>query len=187
MKYLKSLEQRDWDKIDTKVVDREYKVYRTQLARLKPRLSGTTWKYFWEGFGPAGIHDARLIALSVGDGLNTLPRHLGAPNKIRIKADFLNQNRKYRFTFSYSNIERFSFDFDATLGRYLIDLSNDRYFHDADHYLRCNHLSDVMGDELTPVDSKCLRHEVVFRSGAHIVVQAARISFHKKLLEEKIS
>jgi hypothetical protein len=180
LKYLKSLEQRDWDKINTSAVDREFKMYRKQLANLKQRLSSKTWKYFWEGFGEAGIHDARLIALSVGDGLNALPRHLGAPNKIRIKADFLNQNRKYRFTFAYSDIKLFSFDFDATLGQYLIDLSNKRYFHDADHYLKCNHLSDVLGDELTPVDSKYLRHELVFCSGARIVVQAARISFHKK-------
>ena len=187
MKYLKSLEQLDWDGINTRVVDHEFKVYRKQLAGLKSRLSGKAWQYFWKGFGEAGIHDARLIALCVGDGLNALTRHLGAPNKIRIKADFLNQNRRYRFTFAYSDIKRFSFDFDATLGQYLIDLSSKRYFHDADHYLRYNHLGDVMGDELTSIDSKYLRHEVVFRSGAHIVVQAARISFHRKPFEEKIS
>lgn len=180
MKYLKYLEERDWDAIDPKLAERQNAAYRRQLLRLQPRLSKKAWDYFWLGFANTGIHDARLIALSIGDGLTRLPRFLGAPNPLRIKAEFLNQNGKLRFVFNYSQIKKFSFDFDATLGAYLIGLPGGKYFFDAKHYLKNNHLDHVLADELSAVDKTYLRHEFIFASGARIVVEAAKILFERK-------
>ncbi|MBZ5533235.1 MAG: hypothetical protein LAO20_17530 [Acidobacteriia bacterium] len=183
MKYLKYLEERDWDAIDPKLAERQNAAYRRQLLRLQPRLSKKAWNYFWLGFAETGIHDARLIALSAGDGLTRLPRLLGAPNLLSIKAEFLNQNGKLRFAFSYSQIKKFSFDFDATLGAYFIELSGGKYFFDRKHYLKNNHLDHVLGDELSAVDKTYLRHEFIFASSARIVVEAARISLQRKRVQ----
>ena len=180
MKSLKCLEQRDWDGDDSKLADRRNAAYRKQLLRLRPRLSKKAWNYFWLGFAKTGIHDARLIALTAGDGLNRLPRLLGAPSPFRIKAEFLNQNGKFRFVFRYSQIKKFSFDFDAALGAYFIELPSGKYFFDPKHYLKNNHLDHVLGDELSAVDKTYLRHEFIFHSGARIVVEAAKISFERK-------
>jgi hypothetical protein len=175
LKYLKYLEQRDWDAIDSRQADRQSATYRKQLLRLRPRLSPKAWKYFWFGFAETGIHDARLIALSAGDGLTRLPRLLGPPNKLRIKAEFLNQNGEFRFVFSYSRIKRFFVDFDATLGAYFIELSGGKYFFERNHYLESNQLDHVLADELSAVHKTYLRHEFIFRSGARIMVDAATL------------
>src|SRR5262249_20376284 len=145
--------------------------------RLRPRLSRKAWQYFWFGFAERGIHDARLIGLSSGDGLDRLPRQFGAPNTFRIRAEFLNQDSTLRLVFKYSRIRKFSFAFDATLGAYFMELSGGKYFFDPKHYLECNHLDTVLGDELSSVDRTHLRHEFIFASGARIVVEAAKILF----------
>jgi hypothetical protein len=46
--------------------------------------------------------------------------------------------------------------------------------------LENNHLEHVLGNELSAVDKTYLRHEFIFSSGARIVVEAAKISFHRK-------
>jgi len=184
LKYLRHLEQRDWDAIDSKQADRQNAAYRKQLLRLKPHLSQKAWEYFWFGFAETGIHDARLIALSVGDGLDRLPRIFGLPNKLRIRAEFLNQNGKYRFVFSYSQIKKFTFDFFATCGAYFIELTSGKYRFQPKHYLENNHLEHVLADELSAVHKTYLRHEFIFSSGARIVVEAAKISFDRKRVKQ---
>jgi hypothetical protein len=183
LKYLKYLEQRDWDAIDDKQADRQNAAYRRQLSRLRLRLSQKAWQYFWFGFAQTGIHDAKLITLSVGDGLNQLPRQLGLPNALRIKAEFLNQDSKIRFVFSYSQIKRFSFDFDATRGIFIERLDGKTVF-DAKHYLENNHLEHALADELSAVDKTFLRHEFIFSSGANFVIEAAKISFDRKRIKQ---
>jgi hypothetical protein len=179
MKYLKYLEERDWDSVDEKLAKRQNAAYRRQLERLRPRLSKKAWDYFWFGFAKSGIHDAKLISLSIGDGLKQLPRRLGPADKLGIRAEFLNQNRKYRFVFSYSRIKRFCFNFDATLGAHFIELASGKPLFEPKHYVENNHLDDVLADELSAVDKTYLRHEFIFASGASFAVEAAKISFDR--------
>jgi hypothetical protein len=179
LKYLIYLEERDWDKVTDQQADRAGAAYRKHLAGLRSRLSKQAWEYFWLGFAEKSIHDAHLISLSVGDGLVRLPKQF-ASNSIKIKAEFLNQNDKYRFIFTYRVIRKFSFEFDATLGAYFIDLATKKYFFNPNTYLERNRLDHVIGDELTGTGKKYLRHEVVFRSGARFVVIAEQISFSRK-------
>jgi hypothetical protein len=177
MIYLKEMERevRAGD-IDGAANSRDWERYRKHLASLRPRLSKKTWKYFWEGFAETGIHDARLIALTIGDSLRPVPVR-SRLNPVTIKAEFINQSSKYLFSFNYSKIKRFDFQFDATAGEHPIDLATDKDFHDAPAYLERNELGDVMGDELTAVDNVYLRHEILFVSQARVVIEAAKLSF----------
>jgi hypothetical protein len=183
LKYLRYFDNRDWDKVNEAQVRRANKAYRKQLEKLKGRLSPKAWEYFWSGFGEKSIHDAHLIALCVGDGLDRLPGQFRS-NSIRIRAEFLNQNDQYRFAFEYRNIHKFTFEFDATSGQYLIDLSTKKYIFDPKAYIRRNRIDDAIGDELTAFNNKYLRHEVVFQSGARFIVLAETISFHRKRVKE---
>ncbi|HYL93358.1 MAG TPA: hypothetical protein VEW69_09405 [Alphaproteobacteria bacterium] len=181
MIYLKEMakEVRDED-TDGAANSREWESYRKHLASLKPRLSKNAWKYFWEGFAETGIHDARLVALTIGDGLRRVPER----SRLKIKADFINQSSKYLFSFSYSRIKRFDFQFDATVGQHLIDRATGKDFHSANAYLDRNELGDVMGDELTAVDDRYLRHEILFVSQARIVIEAAQLSFGRNVIKQ---
>ena len=172
MKYLKSLEIRDPDKINHDLCNVEFKTYRRELLKLKPRLSAAAWKYFYEGFGETGIHDARLVSLTLGDGLNRLPVWWRT-NPLQIRADFINQNQKYRFTFKYQNVQKFSIEFDANVGEVLFEIPSLRKVVSRGS----RQLGDVIGDELTAADAKYLRHEFIFATGGRIMIEAAKILF----------
>ncbi len=51
---------------------RNFRAYQRQLATLEGRVSRQAWKFFAFGFRGWGLHDARLLAFSVGDGLDHL-------------------------------------------------------------------------------------------------------------------
>ncbi len=59
-----------------KALDRGFtrtcRAYQRQLAKLEGRVSRQAWNFFALGFRGWGLHDARLLAFSVGDGLDHL-------------------------------------------------------------------------------------------------------------------
>jgi len=77
-----------------KAFDRGFKknfsAYQKQLAKLQGRVSRQAWNFFAFGFRGWGLHDARLLAFSVGDGLD----HLA---DARQQFDKNEQRRKCRF------------------------------------------------------------------------------------------
>ena len=50
--------------------ERTLSAYQKQLAKLEGRTSRQAWNLFAFGFRGWGLHDARLQAFSVGDGLD---------------------------------------------------------------------------------------------------------------------
>lgn len=44
--------------------------YRTALDKLRSRIGRRAWQFFRYGFGPTGLHDGRLVSMSIGDGLD---------------------------------------------------------------------------------------------------------------------
>ena len=52
--------------------EKTVRAYQKQLAKLEGRVSRQAWNFFALGFGGWGLHDARLLAFSVGDGLDHL-------------------------------------------------------------------------------------------------------------------
>ena len=43
--------------------------YNRELDTLKPRVSQKAWEFFRYGFGRYGLHDASLLSLCTGDGV----------------------------------------------------------------------------------------------------------------------
>ena len=179
MKYLKHLEIRDSDEIDDKAMFKEVEKYHQALAKLRPRLSAAAWKYFSEGFAETGIHDARLVALTLGDGLQYEP-FPWRTNCCLAKAEFINQNAKYRYFFKYRGIRRCSFDYDATIGQVMFSLDDPSRKFSVESWS----LNHVMGDELTAADEKYLCHEFIFASRARLVIEAEKISFERRLMKK---
>lgn len=73
-----------------------YTAYQNQLAKLEGRVSRQAWKFFAFGVHRWGLHDARLLAFSVGDGLDhpTGGRKRFDENKEKTKVRILILNRK---------------------------------------------------------------------------------------------
>jgi hypothetical protein len=77
--------------------------YQSELDGLQSRIGQRAWRFFREGFGGTGLHDARLLSLCVGDGLAYMPNG-EAPfrvNRQRASAHiaFLNFEQTYLHTF----------------------------------------------------------------------------------------
>jgi len=182
MKYLKHLEIRDPDDIDDETMFQECDKYHHELAKLRPRLSAAAWKYFSKGFAETGIHDADLVALTLGDGLDHEP-FPWRTNYFRARAEFINQNQKHRFIFKYRGIRRCSFDYDATIGQIRFLLEGDFPKMSVESW----RLDRVIGNELTAADDKYLRHEFIFASSARLIIEAVKISFEKHLMKKASS
>jgi hypothetical protein len=75
--------------------------YQRELESLKPRISGAAWNFFRHGFGEQGLHDARLISLRVGDGLNFKPDgaspFLLNQQRFSVMVEFLNYEQTFHF------------------------------------------------------------------------------------------
>jgi hypothetical protein len=44
--------------------------YREELDQLTSRIGRRAWQFFRYGYGPTGLHDGRLLSMTVGDGLD---------------------------------------------------------------------------------------------------------------------
>jgi hypothetical protein len=50
-----------------------FKRYLRHLDTLEHRVSRPAWQFFRDGYASQSLHDARLLTLRVGDGLNYTP------------------------------------------------------------------------------------------------------------------
>lgn len=86
--------------------------YQRELEILKPRISRAAWDFFRHGFGERGLHDARLLSLRVGDGLNYSPD--GASpfllNRQRTSTiiEFLTFEQNFHYVFDLRGVSRVS-------------------------------------------------------------------------------
>jgi len=80
-----------------------FKAYQKQLAKLEGRVSRQAWNFFAFGFRGWGLHDARLLAFSVGDGLDHLAdgRQQFDENNQKAKVRILILNRKQTLLYSF--------------------------------------------------------------------------------------
>src|SRR5712692_4495544 len=82
--------------------------YHRELDRLKPRIGRRAWEFFRRGFGPTGLHDARLLSMCVGDGFDyvadgTRPFRLNH-HKLAARLEFLNYEQDFHYVFEMSGV-----------------------------------------------------------------------------------
>lgn len=145
--------------------NRSCDLYRLQLNALRPRLPDDVWTFF----DTVSLHDGTLLALRVGDDIDkrfpTYRSILVNKRQLSAELEVLNHDETRLFALRYERLHRVAFDFPTAAPW---------YFRSADR--GSNPIDDWMFDELTGVDEKALRHEVVFSSGAALLLDFEKIS-----------
>lgn len=145
--------------------------YHRQLDVLKPRISGKAWKFFRHGFGETGLHDARLLLLSIGDGLDYSPT--GASpfflNRQHTSAQlqFLNYDQSRHYVFELRRVNHVRADL----------------FIQAESSAKS--LGDLYAYELTAPDEANLQLGLLFASGASLAIQFQRLVFGSRRIKRE--
>jgi hypothetical protein len=145
--------------------------YRHELEGLKSRVSQPAWDFFWHGFGRYGLHDARLLSFSVGDGLDyvpngTLPFLLNRQHT-SAKIEFLNYEQDFHYSFDLRGVRRVQSDLLIEEGSY------------------AQSIGDLFTYELTAVNDSSLQIGFLFASGASIMIQFRRLVFRRHRIKRK--
>lgn len=154
-----------------KTLDRGFKrnlgAYQKQLAKLEGRVSRLAWNFFALGFGRWGLHDARLLAFAVGDGLDHLAEGRGQfdENRQNAKVRILILNRKQTLLYSFvcTDVRKVVFKYSVQSGRW-----------------DSGQIELLETYELTSVNKNYLSLEFLFSSSATLLVEFGRLKFNRQ-------
>jgi hypothetical protein len=166
------IEQSAQDRIDAEGrLDSNIKEYFRELEGLKPRLSRQAWQFFRHGFGQESLHDARLLSLRVGDGLNytpdgTSPFYLNRQRAAAV-VEFLNYEQDFHYVFDLRNVNRVRSELFIDEG------------------LSSKSIGDLYAYELIAIDNGNLQLGFLFATGASIMIQFRKLVFRKNRIKRK--
>jgi hypothetical protein len=147
--------------------------YHHELDELKPRLSKPAWNFFrWEG-AETGLHDAPLLSLTIGDGLDykldwTTPFRLNHQRTVA-RISFLNYTQKYHYIFDLRGLRRAR-----------MDIFTGKLFP-------IKRIGDLYTYELTGIDQESLRLGFQFATGAEIEFEFRKLVFRRRNLKRQYS
>ena len=160
---------RGWNSDDDEVCNwaekssrENFKIYAERLEKLRPRLKERNHEFFKNG-----LHDGRLISFSIGDGLHLDFERDESPKindfyRTSVLIKVLNAEFNTIYSLKYEKVSKAVFDFPT------------------DSPLWGSNIDDWGYDEISEVDEKTLRHEVLFSSGTVILIEFGKFSFTKK-------
>lgn len=143
--------------------DENWKVYAERLEKLRPRLNQRNFEFFKKG-----LHDGRVLSFSVGEGLFL---NFAENPQLDINKDFSITNVQIKvinacfdalYDLKYTTVSKVLFDFPS------------------DTPLWGNSIGNWGYDEISEIDEKNLRHEILFSSGTTILIEFEKFSFKKK-------
>ncbi|HWN10254.1 MAG TPA: hypothetical protein VNO50_13470 [Pyrinomonadaceae bacterium] len=145
--------------------------YRRELERLKPRVSQAAWDFFRHGNNETGLHDARLLSLKVGDGLNYVPDGV-TPFRVNRQrtatiVEFLNYEQSFEYVFDLRRVHRISTDL----------------FVEKESFAKS--LGDLYIYELVAINEKLLQLGFLFATGATIGIQFERLVFRRRRIQRQ--
>jgi hypothetical protein len=145
--------------------------YYSELEGLKFRVSRPAWHFFRHGFGRYGLHDARLLSFTVGDGLDYVPDGT-KPFRLNLqrttaKVEFLNYEQDLHYVFALRGVRRVRSDL-------LVE-----------EWTYAKSLGDLYIYELISADKDHLQLGFLFASGATIVIQFRRLVFRRWRIKRK--
>jgi hypothetical protein len=157
-----SSEDKEFSDWADKSARENFKLYDEQLEKLCPRLKRKNYEFFKKG-----LHDGRVISFSVGEGLhlkleNNPPLTLRDFSKTSVSMKVIDGDFDAVYDLKYERVSKSVFDFPS------------------ESPLWGNSIGDWGYDEISEVDEKTLRHEVLFSSGSTILVEFEKFSFKKK-------
>jgi len=165
------------------------RAYRSQLRKLQPRLSQAAWRYFWNGFGRWGLHDATLLSFTLTDCLGCDAGQIRLNSRrAAVRMQFVNYEGDLLYTFTYRELKKVWVDWDAaSRAPIFYELNGDEPLIKTGFFLEHNRVDLLHADELTAVDRKYLRHEFLFFSGANLGVEFAKLSFRRQRIKRRRS
>jgi hypothetical protein len=145
------------------------KAYYAQLTKLRPRLTKSAWHFF----SKVSLHDGTLLLFLTGDHISENPKSLKSRtwhwivNKRQpiVQLQVLHENLRTIYHLEYRELRKVVFD-HPTLAP--LDL---RYKNPP--------IVDWGYAELTSANKESLRHEILFSSGASILIEFRRFSYKK--------
>jgi hypothetical protein len=142
--------------------------YFAELESLRPRLSRAAFEFFRHGYGPTGLHDANLLSLAAGDGLNyvadgSTPLYVNR-KRAAARVEFLNYEQNLLHNFEL---------------RGLRSLRCDLFVEDDEDVRR---FGDLYTYELTGDGEGWLRLGFVFASGSTAVFSFRRLVYRRRRL-----
>jgi hypothetical protein len=130
----------------------------------------------WTFFDSVSLHDGTLLALRAGDHIGkrfpTYRSLLVNKRQLSVELEVLNHDGTRLFALRYERLHRVAFDFPT---------ADFWYLRFADR--GSNPIDDWMADEVTAIDEKVLRHEVLFSSGATLLLDFETISVQSTAVE----
>ncbi len=143
--------------------------YYEHLEGLKGRVSGPAWEFFRHGYAETGLHDATLLALSVGDAPGGAPDNLPSLSptwrRAAARVELLNYEKSLHYSFGMRGLKNFSADIfpSPDWERGIID--------------------DLFTYELTETESGELEFGLLFVSGATATFRFERLLFRRRRLK----
>jgi hypothetical protein len=147
--------------------ERTCRAYHKQLDKLEGRVWRQAWNFFALGFGGWGLHDARLLSFSVGDGLDH-PAEDRRPfdvNRQKATVRILIINRKQTLLYSF-----ICTDVRKTVFKYPVQSSK----------WKTRQIEMLETYELTSVNKDYLSLEFMFSSNATLLVEFGRLKFKRQ-------
>jgi hypothetical protein len=147
------------------------RAYRGQLEGLRGRLPEHVFAFF----DRADIHDGELLHLDIRDGsrpapLDQLPRPWIVPgdHPVRVELAILDTYDRQVWTLQYSAIRRILVDFPSNKAL---------FYQDGDGF------GDVGVHELTDCGDSFFRHEILFATGATLLVEFKEVEVRSRMRE----
>jgi hypothetical protein len=147
------------------------KEYLSELENLKPYLSRQAWQFFQHGFDRESLHDARLLSLSVGDGLKYAPdgsspflinrRHTSAV------VEFLNYEQDSHYVFDLRGVSR---------------VRSELFINES---LSAKSVGDLYIYELVAGGKDQLQLGFLFATGASVIIDFRKLVFRKNRIRRK--
>jgi hypothetical protein len=148
--------------------DRKFDAYQTNLKPILSKLNSTARRFFHNALV---LHDGTLTRMEVGDRINdadgkttrTIANRRQLVVRLFVLSDKVDQ---HCYTLEYRNVDKIELNYPGKMKLFPIGMFSN--------------LGDWGYDELTSVSNGLLRHEILFSSGATIIVDFRDVSVRRK-------
>jgi hypothetical protein len=154
-----------------KAWDLRLSAYRKSLRKILPGLGSKAQKFFGDVLV---LHDSTLTRLEVGDGIHHSEHEFGPADvkrrKITVRMLVFSDSRNLLYVLEYKGVTKVELDFPGKLELFPVEMYPN--------------FGDWGYDELTSPTTGLYRHEILFASGASIVVEFGDLTFHRKRMKQ---
>jgi hypothetical protein len=150
---------------------RAERAYRLELEKLKGRISKQALEFFLHGFERTGLHDAVLLRLTVGSGLDFVPDgkrpfYINL-NPARVRIEFLNDTQEFHYVFDCRGVRQLICNLPAE-GRGILSCFEQLYTY-----------------EISRADREYLRLGFLFANEGSMVCEFLKLRFRRTELERQ--